>query len=298
MCGSGGGAPRTRGAEGVPVTPEERTAVPPAAVGLAERTAGALDRLGLPWRRDGLRFRVPGRPGVAPGPLDQALRAIELYPVPGGHAWLGLDEPSAQWVRLDLDAPTGRARGRARGLSVALVGPDGAGKTTLADGLRAALPVPTAYVYLGVWREYPWDRWLRFVPGARLALRLLRLTLRSGQAAWHRRRGRLVLLDRFTSDVQLPDHELDRRGRLTAALVGRIGTRPDLLLVLDAPAEVMFARKGEQTLDELARRRLTYRQLAAGHPDGVVLDATRPVEQVRRDALRAVWVRLRRRWDG
>jgi thymidylate kinase len=179
---------------------------------------------------------------------------------------------------------------------VAILGPDGAGKTTLAEGLRRVLPLPTRYVYLGVWREYGWDRWLRHVVGARLLLRLLRLSWRSGEVWWHRRRGRVVLLDRFTYDALLPSDELDRRGRISVAIVGRLGAEPDLVLVLDAPPEVMFARKGEQGIEELERRRRTYLDVTRSHPHCVLIDAARPATDVLAHAQRALWSALERRW--
>ena len=33
--------------------------------------------------------------------------------------------------------------------SVALVGADGSGKTTISDGLQERLPIPTKYIYMG-----------------------------------------------------------------------------------------------------------------------------------------------------
>jgi thymidylate kinase len=185
---------------------------------------------------------------------------------------------------------------RPTGISVAIIGPDGAGKTTLAEGLRTMLPFPSSYVYMGVWREYPWDRWLRYLPGARLTQRMLRLLARSGQAWLERARGRVVLLDRFTYDVLLPSPALDRRGRITVALVRRVGAEPQLVLILDAPAEVMFARKGEQGIEELERRRLSYLDVARIRDDSAVIDATRSVEAVRKEAQRLVWARLQRHW--
>jgi thymidylate kinase len=186
---------------------------------------------------------------------------------------------------------------RPTGISVAIIGPDGAGKTTLAEGLRTTLPFPSSYVYMGVWREYPWDRWLQCLPGARLIQRMLRLLIRSAQGRLQRARGRVVLLDRFTYDVLLPSPVLDRRGRITVALVRRVGTEPQLVLVLDAPAEIMFARKGEQGIEELERRRLSYLDVARVRDDSAVIDATQPVEAVREEAQRVVWARLRRHWS-
>jgi thymidylate kinase len=183
------------------------------------------------------------------------------------------------------------------GISAAIIGPDGAGKTTLAQGLRATLPVASSYVYMGVWRQYPWDRWLRWLPGTRLAQRLLRLLVRSAQARWQRARGRVVLLDRFTYDVLLPSPGLDWRGRVTVALVRRVGAEPQLVLVLDAPAEVMFARKGEQGIEELKRRRASYLEVVRSRPDSAVIDATQPPQAVREQAQQLIWARLRQHWD-
>jgi thymidylate kinase len=59
--------------------------------------------------------------------------------------------------------------------------------------------------------------------------------------------------------------------------------RPDLVVLLDAPPEVLFERKGEGTLASLARRREDYLGLAdaAGidRPFAVV-SATQPVDAV------------------
>jgi thymidylate kinase len=179
--------------------------------------------------------------------------------------------------------------GRSIGITVAILGPDGAGKTTLAEALGRSVPLPSRHVYMGVWREYAWDRWMRWLPGARLAARLARLAVRSVQGSYHRWRGRLVLLDRFVTDVAVPVPDADWRLRLTARLVRGLSSDPDLLLVLDAPAEVMFARKGEQGLAVLDRDRNSYLRLAAEHPAATVIDATLPAERVQTLAHRAFW---------
>jgi thymidylate kinase len=178
---------------------------------------------------------------------------------------------------------------RSIGMSIAILGPDGAGKTTLASGLVASVPLPSRLVYMGVWREYPWDRWVRWLPGARLGLRLARLAARAVECQYHRLRGRIVFLDRFTYDAALPTPELDWRGRVTAAMVRRLSSEPDLVLVLDAPAEVMYARKGEQGVPVLARDRTAYLRLAKKHPAATVIDASLPPSQVRQQAHLAFW---------
>lgn len=183
------------------------------------------------------------------------------------------------------------------GISITIIGPDGAGKTTLAGGLRETLPFPSRYVYMGVWREYPWDRWIRFVPGLRLLQRLARLEYRTMEAWFHRTRGRLVILDRFTYDVMLPSANLDSRGRITAWLVQKVCAEPQLVLVLNAPAELMWERKGEQGIEELERRRLSYLEMAGARDYSVVIDARQSVDEVRARAQEAVWHRLRQHWN-
>ena len=41
-------------------------------------------------------------------------------------------------------------KSKRRGFTIALIGPDGAGKTTLAEKLQRNLPFPIRYLYMGV----------------------------------------------------------------------------------------------------------------------------------------------------
>lgn len=182
---------------------------------------------------------------------------------------------------------------RPGGLLVAVMGPDGAGKTTLSDGVTADFPVPTRAVYMGMWREGRWDRQLQRVPGGRLGQTLTRVARSSSAARYHQRRGRLVILDRFVYDVLLPgDKDSSIGGRIAAAAMLRVAPTPQLLLVLDAPAETMFARKGEHSVQVLAERRLGYLAIAERFPPSVVIDATMSADDVRRRALQVIWDRF------
>jgi thymidylate kinase len=181
------------------------------------------------------------------------------------------------------------------GVSVAVLGPDGAGKTTLADGVRASIPIPARYVYLGIWRESRLDQRLSRIIGARLALRLMRLVSKSMLIRYHRRLGRVVLLDRFTCDADLPSPDLDWKGRISAQLVRRTCADPDLIILLDAPVELMYARKGEHGVRELEVRRRAYLEMADRFPQMVVLDASEQADQVRRRATAVLWERWSRR---
>jgi thymidylate kinase len=63
-------------------------------------------------------------------------------------------------------------------------------------------------------------------------------------------------------------------------LLSHFYPRPDLVICLDAPAEVLFARKSEGSVEILARRRQELLRLRSVVPDFTVVDATQPVEQV------------------
>jgi thymidylate kinase len=183
------------------------------------------------------------------------------------------------------------------GLSLAVLGPDGAGKTTLTEALRATVPIPAESVYLGIWRQARLEHHLRRIFGAQLALRLVKLVGKAALIAYHRRLGRLVLLDRYTCDADLPSADLDVWGRISAKLVRRTNADPDVMILLDAPVELMYARKGEHGVDELQLRRDAYLSMRDRFPQMVVVDAAQPRDEVRRQATALLWKSWVRR-DG
>jgi thymidylate kinase len=175
------------------------------------------------------------------------------------------------------------------GSSLALLGLDGAGKTTVAARLHAEVPWPTVSLYMGVWRESSLDRLVRHIVGAQLALRLGRLARTNVVTRYHRALGRVVLLDRYIVDATLPSPDLDWKGRLSAVLVLRTAAAPDRIVFLDAPAEVVFARKGELTIDELRQRRDHYLEMSEQFPQWVMVNADRPLIEVLADVSEILW---------
>ena len=222
---------------------------------------------------------------------------------------------------------TAPGRGARGGLSVALVGPDGAGKSTIAHEVARRLPVPASYLYMGVNLEaspkmLPTTRLAlarkrrrggasdmtarRVGPGsrrgplaeARAIVRMLNWlaeeAYRQFLAARIRGRGEIAVLDRdFFCDYHASAiaPSTTRRPvdvRLHGLVLRRWYRRPDLTIVLDAPAEVLFARKGEDTLEGLSRRRQEYLDLKTVLPAVATVDANRPLELVTDDVVAAI----------
>jgi thymidylate kinase len=109
----------------------------------------------------------------------------------------------------------------------------------------------------------------------------------------YKARGIVVILDRHwfadyhAHDIAAgPGRSLDRR--IHGFLLSRIYPQPDLVVFLDAPPEVLLSRKGEGTIDDLARRRQDYLRAGASIAHFMVVDATRPVDDVTRELARLI----------
>jgi thymidylate kinase len=209
---------------------------------------------------------------------------------------------------------------------VALVGPDGAGKTTLARMLEASGVLPFRYLYMGVAISssnlaLPTSRWLerarlggspervrdpaapvrrgvraRVRGFARLGNRVAEESFRQLVSWWFQLRGQVVLCDRHYALDYAPEiaaaaaESLDRR--LHRWFVTRVLPRPDLVIFLDAPAELLFARKGELTVEELERRRQGFLRQGERIPGFVRVDGTRPLAEVHAELQRIVTERF------
>lgn len=202
--------------------------------------------------------------------------------------------------------------------TIAFVGPDGTGKTTITRRLAASGLLPFKYLYMGV----NLDASNVSLPTVRLAAKLkrhLRRTPPGGVPAnasgsprrsaaewawsaarlgnhlvdeWYRQlvswyyqaRGFVVLYDRhFVFDfspqiVAGMGASTDRR--IHHWLVTHAYPRPHLVFFLDAPGDVLFARKGESTVVELERRRRAFALQGAHLPNFIRVDATRPLDEV------------------
>jgi thymidylate kinase len=183
---------------------------------------------------------------------------------------------------------------RRTGVSLAVLGPDGVGKSTAVETIRRSFPFGSRTVYMGLWKS---------AGGGPLRARLevlarpLRLWARYAAARYHQLRGRLVLFDRYVYEAWLPANPpfLVLKNAYYWLLRHSVPS-PDLAVVLDVPGRVAYARKGENSPDELEWERRIYRDLAARLPSVHVIDASRDADAVRADITSLMWERLVSRW--
>jgi thymidylate kinase len=212
--------------------------------------------------------------------------------------------------------------------TVALIGADGAGKTTVGARLEAELGLPVKVIYMGVnihsssvilphtrvlralkrriagadptavsdikrYKPPPKTLVGRFGAAVRSALRLVNWQTeewyRQAVAATYTRRGTVVVFDRhFYADYYSTDVRGDARARpvsrrIHGFLLRHVYPKPDLVICLDAPPEVLFSRKPEGSLDRVRQKRREYLELQSVLPEFVVVDATLPTDEVTKE---------------
>lgn len=210
--------------------------------------------------------------------------------------------------------------------TIALIGPDGTGKSTISKKLQDLLPLPTKYMYMGInqeatnfalpttllWKKIkqasgrqsdmggpPDPNRLQLPP--RNPVKRIARGLKSGvwianliAEEWYRQfvtwyyiaRGYIVIFDRhFYFDYY--KYHIANQGvgrtlseRLHGFMLNRIFPKPDLVIFLDAPAEVLFARKKEGTVELLEQRRREYLQFEGRVKQFVAVDTTQSIDEV------------------
>ncbi len=99
-------------------------------------------------------------------------------------------------------------------------------------------------------------------------------------------RGYIVLFDRhfiydyYHQDMQVGDKNISLKRRIHGFVLKYTLREPDLLIILDAPGEVVFARKGEFNPEFLEIKRKQYLELQSVAKNSVVVDTTIPLELV------------------
>ncbi|MDB5406760.1 MAG: thymidylate kinase [Rhodospirillales bacterium] len=244
-------------------------------------------------RRWATRLMSLARSGSPPQPsFIRALRRAML--------WRGMRHPRATLVGCSLELRTEIALWRRPPVGwVALIGPDGTGKSTVQAGVQSKLSREFSGSIAVHWRpgvllrselgdteavRQPHAAALRgrFVSVLKLAFLALDwgcgnlLLIRPARAA-----GRLVVFDRHFVDI-LVDPRRYRYGgpAWLTALVARLVPSPDLWIVLDGSPEIIRARKDEVGAEDLARLRLGYLRLAARLENAEVVDVAGALDEV------------------
>ena len=175
---------------------------------------------------------------------------------------------------------------------IAFLGCDGSGKSAVIQGVAARLEAEGRPVTLGHWRPKPFASSSSSTPSAAddphgqqprgfassvLKLGWLWLNWWVAWCQYLRRDSRqgFVLFDRYHGDLLVDPKRYRYGGPLwLARLASRWMPQPDLVIYLDAPAEVLLSRKQEVSAAALKTSRAAYLALAASSPRIQVIDAS------------------------
>lgn len=187
---------------------------------------------------------------------------------------------------------------RPTGLMVTFLGPDGAGKTTIIKGIEEGLGTAFRHTRRFHLRPRMFGRFRHEVnevtnPHAAQQRGLLAsiakvvfwgLDYTFGYLTRIRPlliRSSLVCFDRYYHDLMVDPHRYRYGGpQWFVKLIGRIIPKPDLVILLDVPPDVLQQRKREVTPEESARQRDAYRKLVENNSRGIIVDASMPVDEV------------------
>jgi thymidylate kinase len=195
--------------------------------------------------------------------------------------------------------------------SIALIGADGTGKTTIARRLEHSFPLPVKYLYMG----HNADSTNVSLPTSRLVetfkrrqqrrsasnvqakgqiwatLRMLNQfaeeSYRQLLSWYYRKQGWLVVYDRYYRfDFEYDSQRHRQRpfaDRFHRWCLARFYPLPDIVIYLDAPPEVLLARKGEGTLNWLVDRQRCFLEQEHTTEHFIRIDATQPLDSVYRE---------------
>ena len=191
---------------------------------------------------------------------------------------------------------------------VALLGPDGSGKTSLLDAIARTLPV--GQVHRHHWRPgllpprrstvgpvtNPHAKPPRGRVQSLLKLAWLVLDWWLGYIlvlAHQRARQGVVLFDRHFLDILVDPTRYRHNAPLwLTRLAGHLVPRPSLFIFLDASVDRLQARKQEVSWSEGIRQRAAYLDLAASLPGAFVIDAERPLAELVIEVRRLITVHM------
>ena len=109
-------------------------------------------------------------------------------------------------------------------------------------------------------------------------------------------RSHLILFDRYYHDLMIDPKRYRYSAPMWIALmIGYLIPKPDLFLILDAPARIIQSRKQEVSFSETDRQRNAYSNFVHWGAQHIVLDTGRPIEETISDMNDAVLKFMARR---
>jgi len=185
-----------------------------------------------------------------------------------------------------------RPRPRRGGMHVVFLGPDGVGKSTVIEAVQQRLAPAFLRTSYQTFARSLLGRRPKPSPHA-LPPRSLPASLL--KAAWWLAcytagyfisvyptlvRGGLVINHRYLLDAMVDPRRYRYGGPMgLLRAIWAIAPKPDLVIVLNAPADIIHARKRETTLDETTRQREAYLALALALPNARIVDTSRSPQQ-------------------
>lgn len=197
------------------------------------------------------------------------------------------------------------------GLHVVFLGPDGVGKSTVIETFQRDLEhafLRSAYMTfapslipakLAPKKSTPHELPPRSLPASYVKAAWWLICYTFGYfASVHTilARGGLVVNHRYLIDAIVDQKRYRYSGPVRLLRwIWAIAPKPDLVLLLDAPPEVIRKRKSELPIDEIAKQRERYRAVVTPLAYGHVINAAQPLEKVIADAEGLVLNHLARR---
>ena len=196
------------------------------------------------------------------------------------------------------------------GFVMAIMGPDGSGKTTVIDHLKE--DIAPAFRRIQQFHLFPIPQTGKESPdnnpqgkkcrGVFLSfLKLLYLLFiyTKGHLLYvvpKKIRSTLTVYDRYYDDILIdPLRYQNGTPDWMVKIVRLFIKEPELWIILDCPSEVIQARKAEVTAEETERQRLAYLKLAKKKNNCLILNTNRDIEDISQEAVRFVSDILRQR---